>query len=54
MSKLAASQFVAKWSQIQQKETAVFAAYNWPPTLCDEEILERLLALNLQRAQQKT
>lgn len=32
-------------------ETAVFAAYNWPPTLTDEEILERLLALNLQRAQ---
>lgn len=35
-------------------ETAVFAAYGWPPTLTDEEILERLLALNLHRAQQKS
>lgn len=29
---------------------AVLAAYGWPPTLSDEQILERLLALNLQRA----
>jgi hypothetical protein len=29
---------------------AVFAAYGWPPTLTDEEILEALLALNLSRA----
>jgi hypothetical protein len=34
-------------------ETAVFAAYGWPPTLTDEEILERLLALNLHRAQSR-
>jgi hypothetical protein len=29
---------------------AVFAAYGWPPDLSDEEILERLLALNLERS----
>jgi hypothetical protein len=29
---------------------AVFAAYGWPSTLTDAEILERLLALNHQRA----
>jgi hypothetical protein len=28
----------------------VFAAYGWPNDLGDEEILEQLLALNLQRA----
>ena len=32
-------------------DKAVFAAYGWPDNLSDEEILERLLALNLQRAQ---
>jgi hypothetical protein len=31
-------------------DEAVFAAYGWPPTLTDSEILERLLALNHQRA----
>ena len=31
-------------------DQAVFAAYGWPAELSDEEILERLLALNLQRA----
>jgi len=29
---------------------AVFAAYAWSSDLSDEEILERLLALNLERA----
>ncbi|MBL9201523.1 MAG: hypothetical protein JNL39_13525, partial [Opitutaceae bacterium] len=29
---------------------AVAAAYGWPADLRDEQILERLLALNLQRA----
>jgi hypothetical protein len=29
------------------------AAYGWPGTLTDEEILERLLALNLERAGQQ-
>ena len=31
-------------------DAAVFAAYGWPADLSDEEILERLLALNLARA----
>jgi hypothetical protein len=31
-------------------DEAVFAAYGWPPTLPDPEILARLLALNLARA----
>jgi hypothetical protein len=31
-------------------DTAVFAAYGWPVTLTDEEILERLVALNAERA----
>lgn len=30
-------------------DAAVFAAYGWPPDLPDEEILENLLALNLER-----
>ena len=31
-------------------DAAVFAAYGWPATLTDEEILERLVALNRERA----
>ena len=31
-------------------DEAVFAAYGWPADLSDEEILERLLELNLKRA----
>jgi hypothetical protein len=31
-------------------DAAVFAAYGWPATLSDEEILAQLLALNLARA----
>jgi len=31
-------------------DEAVFAAYGWPSTLTDAEILDRLLALNHQRA----
>jgi type II restriction/modification system DNA methylase subunit YeeA len=31
-------------------DTAVFAAYGWPNDMTDEQILERLLALNLERA----
>jgi hypothetical protein len=34
----------------QKLDAAVFAAYGWEPDISDEEILERLLALNLQRA----
>jgi hypothetical protein len=30
--------------------TAVLDTYGWPHKLTDEEILERLLALNLERA----
>jgi type II restriction/modification system DNA methylase subunit YeeA len=33
-------------------DEAVFAAYGWPATLTDAELLEHLLALNHQRAQQ--
>ncbi len=32
-------------------DEAVFAAYGWPAGLSDEEILSRLLALNLERAE---
>jgi len=31
-------------------DRAVFAAYGWPDTLTDDELLERLVALNAQRA----
>ena len=31
-------------------DAAVFAAYGWPADLSDDEILARLLALNLARA----
>ena len=31
-------------------DAAVFAAYGWPADLSDDEILARLLALNLERA----
>ena len=31
-------------------DEAVFAAYGWSPGLSDEEMLEELLALNLERA----
>jgi hypothetical protein len=31
-------------------DEAVFAAYGWPATLSDSEILEHVLALNHQRA----
>jgi len=31
-------------------DEAVFMAYGWKPDLSDEEILEKLLALNLERS----
>ena len=31
-------------------DEAVFAAYGWPPTLTDDELLARLLELNLARS----
>jgi len=36
----------------KQLDEAVFAAYGWPSDLSDEEILERLLALNPERAEE--
>ena len=34
----------------QKLDGAVAAAYGWPADLTDEQILEKLLALNLERA----
>jgi hypothetical protein len=34
-------------------DAAVFAAYGWPATLTDTEILERLVALNAERAKEE-
>ena len=34
-------------------DAAVAAAYGWPADLTDEQILERLLALNLERAAER-
>lgn len=31
-------------------DEAVFAAYGWPPDLTDEEVLQNLLALNVERS----
>ena len=40
------------WLDLAHKklDAAVFAAYGWPDELSEEEILERLLKLNLERA----
>ncbi len=40
------------WLDLAHKklDTAVAAAYGWPDNLSDEQILEKLLALNLERA----
>jgi hypothetical protein len=40
------------WLDLAHKklDAAVAAAYGWPTDLTDEQILERLLALNLERA----
>ena len=34
----------------EKLDHAVFAAYGWDPGMPDEELLEKLLALNLERA----
>jgi hypothetical protein len=34
----------------ERLDAAVFAAYGWPVTLTDDELLARLLSLNLERA----
>ena len=52
-------EFVSKWKRVfdlayQRLDQAVFAAYGWESTLSDEEILERLLKLNLERGESKT
>jgi hypothetical protein len=41
------------WLDLAHKrlDEAFFAAYGWKPDLSDEEILEKLLALNLERAE---
>ncbi len=43
------------WLDLAHKKLdgAVFAAYGWPVDLSEEEILERLLALNLERAREE-
>jgi len=38
----------------QKLDEAVFAAYGWPPGLSDEEIIERLLELNLARTEEQS
>ena len=37
----------------QKLDKAVFQAYNWPHTLSEPEIMERLLTLNLERVGQQ-
>ena len=41
------------WLDLAHKklDTAVFAAYGWDPGISDDELLERLLKLNLERAE---
>ncbi len=43
------------WLDLAHKklDSAVMVAYGWPTDLTDEQILERLLALNLERAKTK-
>jgi hypothetical protein len=40
------------WLDLAHKrlDSAVFAAYGWPDDLSDEQILEKLLSLNLERS----
>jgi len=49
---VSALQLTLSWLKLAQDklDNAVFAAYGWPHDLSDEEILARLLALNLERA----
>jgi hypothetical protein len=35
----------------QELDEAVFAAYGWDPGISDDELLERLLKLNLERSE---
>lgn len=45
---LTPQEFVSKW----KRANAVFAAYGLQSDLSEEEILERLLKLNLERAKE--
>jgi hypothetical protein len=42
------------WLALAHKklDEAIFAAYGWNPGISDEDLLEKLLALNLERAGQ--
>jgi hypothetical protein len=42
------------WLDLAHKrlDAAVFAAYGWDPGISDETLLEKLLALNLERAKE--
>jgi hypothetical protein len=44
------------WLDLAHKrlDEAVLAAYGWNPALGDEEILEKLLALNLERSRDES
>ena len=44
------------WLDLAHKnlDEAVFAAYNWDPGLTDEQLLAKLLELNLQWAGEQT
>jgi hypothetical protein len=44
------AEFKRKWPRYTGKESS---AYGWPADLTDEQILERLLALNLERAEEE-
>jgi hypothetical protein len=52
VSWLEAGSVKAAFSRLAHKhlDEAVFAAYGWNPDLSDEEILEKLLSLNLERS----
>ena len=50
----AAGEFAPRLDELHRAlDEAVCDAYGWPHDLSDEEILERLLALNLERAAQQ-
>ena len=38
------------WSNSVLRDEAVFAAYGWPSDTSNDDLLARLLALNLERA----
>jgi hypothetical protein len=44
------------WRRLAHKklDEAVFAAYGWDPSISDEDLLAKLLALNLERAGTET